>query len=226
MAATLYVGSSRFTTHDADRVTRHSFSFGPHYDPANLGFGPLVCHNDELLQPGGGYPDHPHRDLEIVTWVLSGVLLHTDSTGHTAPIGAGTAQVMSAGSGIRHAEIADLASGPTRFVQAWVRPDEPGGTPVHREQEVPLAGAGLVPVAGGGGLPIGTTGASLRVARLAPGESVDLPDAPRLHVFAATGSVSVGEHRLGAGDAARLVDEGGGTAVAEEPTDLLVWSFA
>jgi redox-sensitive bicupin YhaK (pirin superfamily) len=236
MAATLYAGSARFTTHETDRVTRHSFSFGPHYDPANLGFGPLVCHNDELLQPGGGYPDHPHRDLEIVTWVLSGVLLHTDSTGHTSPIGAGTVQAMSAGSGIRHSEIADLASGPTRFVQAWVRPDEPGGTPVHREQAVDLAGAGLagaglVPVAGGGGLPIGTTGASLRVARLAPGEAVELPDAPRLHVFAATGSVSVGEHRLGAGehhlgagDAVRLVDEGG-SAVADEPTDLLVWSF-
>jgi redox-sensitive bicupin YhaK (pirin superfamily) len=225
MAATLYAGSARFTTHETDRVTRHSFSFGPHYDPANLGFGPLVCHNDELLQPGGGYPDHPHRDLEIVTWVLSGVLLHTDSTGHTSPIGAGTVQAMSAGSGIRHSEIADLASGPTRFVQAWVRPDEPGGTPVHREQAVDLAGAGLVPVAGGGGLPIGTTGASLRVARLVPGEAVELPDAPRLHVFAATGSVSVGEHRLGVGDAVRLVDEGGGTAVADEPTDLLVWSF-
>ena len=225
MAATLYAGSARFTTHEADRVTRHSFSFGPHYDPANLGFGPLVCHNDELLRPGGGYPDHPHRDLEIVTWVLSGVLLHTDSTGHTSPIGAGTVQAMSAGSGIRHSEVADLASGPTRFVQAWVRPDEPGGTPVHRERAVDLPGAGLVPVAGGGGLPVGTTGASLRVARLAAGEAVELPDAPRLHVFAATGSVSVGDHRLGAGDALRLVDEGGGTAVADAPTELLVWSF-
>ncbi|WP_107773931.1 pirin family protein [Nocardioides sediminis] len=231
MAATLYAGSARFTTHEPDRVTRHSFSFGPHYDPANLGFGPLVCHNDEILQPGGGYPDHPHRDLEIVTWVLSGVLLHTDSTGHTSPIGAGSVQAMSAGSGIRHAEIAAPASGPTRFVQAWVRPDEPGGTPVHRELAVDLAGAGLVPVAGDSGLPIGTTGASLHVARLAPGESVELPDAHRLHVFAATGSVSVGDHRLGAGDerlgagdALRLVDEGG-VAVADEPTDLLVWSF-
>ena len=71
------------TTTQPGIVTRHVFSAGAHYDPANLGFGPLVCHNDDLLQPGGGYPDHPHQDLEIVTWVLSGVLLHTDSTGPT-----------------------------------------------------------------------------------------------------------------------------------------------
>jgi quercetin 2,3-dioxygenase len=191
---TLYAGSARFATHEADRLTRHSFSFGPHYDPANLGFGPLVCHNDDLLQPGGGYPDHPHRDLEIVTWVLSGVLLHTDSTGHTSPIGPGTVQAMSAGSGIRHAEVADPASGPTRFVQAWVRPDAPGGEPVHRELAVDLDGsrpAGLVPVAGGAGLPVRTAGASLAVARLAAGDSVVLPDARLVHVFAATGTVAL-----------------------------------
>jgi redox-sensitive bicupin YhaK (pirin superfamily) len=192
MGVAAYAGWTRFSTTDADRVTRHSFSFGPHYDPANLGFGPLVCHNDDLLQPGGGYPDHPHRDLEILTWVLSGVLLHTDSTGHTSPIGPGTAQAMSAGSGIRHAEVADPASGPTRFVQAWVRPDSPGGVPVHHDLAVDLEGSGLVPVAGAGGLPIRTAGASLRVARLAPGEVVALPDAPRVHVFAATGAVDLG----------------------------------
>lgn len=241
MAATVYAGWQRFSTHEADRVTRHSFSFGQHYDPANLGFGPLVCHNDDLLQPGGGYPDHPHRDLEIVTWVLSGVLLHTDSTGHTSPIGPGTVQAMSAGSGIRHAEVADPASGPTRFVQAWVRPDSPGGSPVHDTLAVDLDGPGLVPVAGAGGLPIRTTGASLQVARLAPGESVALPDAPLVHAFAATGAVDLdggtgggtgggtdgeaGGGRLSAGDALRLSDEPGRGLTAIEHTDLLVWTF-
>jgi quercetin 2,3-dioxygenase len=247
MGVTPYAGWTRFSTHVADRVTRHSFSFGPHYDPANLGFGPLVCHNDDLLQPGGGYPDHPHRDLEIVTWVLSGVLLHTDSTGHTSPLGPGTVQAMSAGSGIRHAEIADPASGPTRFVQAWVRPDSPGGAAVHREQAVDLDGAGLVPVAGPGGVPIRTAGASLAVARLAPGDVVALPDTPRVHLFAATGAVELdggsgygpsgipaglddrpaeGDPlRLAEGDAARLVDEPGRAVTATEPSDLLVWSF-
>lgn len=239
MALTLYAGWTRFSTHEADRVTRHSFSFGPHYDPANLGFGPLVCHNDDLLQPGGGYPDHPHRDLEIVTWVMAGVLLHTDSTGHTSALGPGTVQTMSAGSGIRHAELADPASGPTRFVQAWVRPDEPGGVPVHRELPVDLEGSGLVPVAGADGLPIRTAGAALHVARLAPGESVSLPDARLVHVFAATGSASLdehrGEHQVEAGDAVRITAEAGeaggsggtgGQVTADEPSDLLVWSFA
>ena len=111
MTSALYAGSSRFITTRADRLTRHSFSFGEHYDPANLGFGPMVCHNDDVLDPGGGYPDHPHADLEIVTWVLDGVLLHTDDAGNTEELRPGDVQVMSAGSGIRHAEIADAASG-------------------------------------------------------------------------------------------------------------------
>ena len=100
---------------------------------------------------------------------------------------------MSAGSGIRHAEVADPASGPTRFVQAWVRPDSPGGSPEHHELAVDLDGSGLVPVAGSGGLPIRTTGASLQVARLAPGDTVALPDAPLVHAFAATGALDLGD---------------------------------
>ena len=63
------------------RTTRHSFSFGDHYDPENVGFGPMVCHDDHLLRGGAGFPDHPHRDLEIVTWVLSGAVVHTASVG-------------------------------------------------------------------------------------------------------------------------------------------------
>jgi quercetin 2,3-dioxygenase len=167
MGVVLYGGSHRFRTTEPDRTTRHSFSFGPHYDPANLGFGPLVAHNDDLVSPAGGYPDHPHRDLEIVTWVIDGALLHTDSLGHRSVLGPGTLQVQSAGSGIRHAEIADPGSGPTRFVQAWLRPDEPGLPPKRRLASDPgLAGAGLVPVVGGpsadgAALPLGVAGAGL-----------------------------------------------------------------
>lgn len=225
MTVALYAGSLRSSSTDAGRVTRHSFSFGPHYDPANLGFGPLVCHNDDVLSAGGGYPDHPHSELEIVTWVLEGALVHTDSTGASHVVEAGRAQVLSAGSGIRHSEVADLASGRCRFVQAWLAPSAAGTDPSYVLGEAPPPSAGLVEVVGGDGLPIGTSGARLLVARMAPGESVALPDDPRQHLFAATGPVSLDDLDLAAGDAARITDEPGRLVRATAETELLVWSF-
>lgn len=223
MTLALYGGSSRSSTSGTGRLTRHSFSFGPHYDPANLGFGPMICHNDDLLEPGAGYPDHAHSGLEIVTWVLDGVLLHTDDRGNTEELRPGTIQVMSAGSGLRHSELADAASGPTRFIQAWVRPDDPGATPGWRSERVD-PGHGLTTVAGGGALPIGTSGAGLAVARLAAGESVSLSEAARLHAFVAVGHGWLDGHELTSGDAARLTDQGAGFT-ADADTELLVWSF-
>ena len=239
MGVVLYAGSQRFSTSDAGRVTRHSFSFGPHYDPANLGFGPLVSHNDDLLDPGAGYPDHPHSGLEIVTWVLDGALVHTASDGSRSVVSAGQAQVLSSGSGIVHSEVADAASGPCRFVQAWLRSDDPAGAPSYELGAAPGPADpgptdpgqdGLVPVAGGDGLPIRTAGATLSVARLSPGQSVALPSSPLLHVFAATGSVELadgdgGRLPLGPGDAVRISDEPGQVVRAVEASELLVWSF-
>jgi quercetin 2,3-dioxygenase len=226
MAVTLYAGSDRSSSTDEGRVTRHSFSFGPHYDPANLGFGPLVCHNDDVLSPAAGYPDHPHSELEIVTWVLEGALVHTDSTGARHVVEAGRAQVLSAGTGIRHSEVADGGSGRCRFVQAWLAPSSSGTTPSYVLGEAPRPGSGLVEVVGGAGLPIGTAGARLLLARLSPGDAVTLPDDARQHVFAATGSVSLDGLSLRSGDAVRVEDEPGHVVSATEPTELLVWSFA
>ena len=225
MATVLYAGPDRFTTLARQRVTRHSFSFGEHYDPGNLGFGPLIAHNDDALEPGGGYPEHPHTDLEIVTWVLSGGLVHSDSTGRTAVVEPGHVQVLSAGAGIRHSELADAGSGPTRFVQAWVRPDVPGGAPVHHLAASEVGRGRLVPVAGGEGLPLGTAGARLLVARLDPGAVVALPDEPMQHVFVASGEVAVPPGPLAAGDALRVTDEPGLPVRAVAATELLVWSF-
>lgn len=226
MSVALYAGSDRSSEAVRGRLTRHSFSFGPHFDPRNLGFGPLVCHNDDELAPGAGYPDHPHSELEIVTWVLEGALVHTDSTGAQHVVEAGRAQVLSAGTGIRHSEVADPQSGACRFVQAWLAPSASGAPPAYVLGEAPQPASGLVEVAGGSGLPIGTTGARLLVARLAPGGSVVLPDDPRQHVFAASGSVALGPHALRGGDAVRISDEPGHVVTAAEETELLVWSFA
>ena len=225
MGHRLYEGSQRFSTTERGRVTRHSFSFGRHYDPANLGFGPMVCHNDDLLDPGAGYPDHPHQDLEIVTWVLSGALVHTDDEGHHHVLHPGEVQVLSAGSGVRHSEFADAASGPTRFIQMWVTPDQPGGSASVRGERAGVGPGELVEVAGGGGVRLGRTGARLSVTRLRAGNEVRLPGASRQHVFAATGSVALEGLTLGAGDAVRLTGTAGVVATAASDGELLVWSF-
>jgi redox-sensitive bicupin YhaK (pirin superfamily) len=193
----------RFVTVEKGRVTRHSFSFGPHYDPANLGFGLLVSHNDDLLAPGSGYPDHPHQETEIVTWVLSGALAHSDSSGRSGLIVPGQIQVMSAGTGIVHSEMAEPGAGPTRFVQTWVRPDSWGSAPRYASAEVSPgagwtavasgaragAGAGAAGWAGRGALPIGSRGATLWVADALPGARLTVPDVPHAHLFVATGAV-------------------------------------
>lgn len=216
----VYAGSERFASRHPDRVTHHSFSFGEFYDPDNVAFGPLLAHNDHRLSWGVGYPEHPHSDVELVTWVLRGALVHTDSLGNTSTLPAGTVQVQSAGSGITHTEYADTEPQPTRFVQSWLRPDAPGEPPA-RFTAAGLAGPGLVAVAGEGGqLPIGTRGATLWIGQLAAETDHGLPASPRHHLFVASGSVRLllpdGEPTLlEPGDAVRLWE-------AEEERDLAV----
>ncbi len=220
--------------------SRHSFSFGPHHDPANTHHGLLLVNNDDVVAPGTGFDTHPHRDMEIITWVLDGSLVHQDSTGHSGVIYPGLAQRMSAGRGILHSEKNDSwrISGekhtdPVHFVQMWVLPDEPGRTPGYQQLEIDgelLAGR-LVTVASGmsghdGAITIGNRYAALHAARLRPGDSVELPDAPYLHLFAARGGVGLerGED-LHEGDAARISNAGGLRLTASGPAEILVWEM-
>jgi redox-sensitive bicupin YhaK (pirin superfamily) len=215
--------AGRPTTHAEGRTTRHSFSFGAHYDPANTGFAALVAHNDEHLPAGTGYDDHAHTDLEILTWVLSGALRHSSSVG-SGVIGPGQVQRLSAGSGVVHAEVSDAAAG-TRFLQAWVRPDEAGTPPDYRRADVSVGEDWTVVAGAEGAVPLGTSGASLLVAHPRSGHRLLLPEAPRLHVFLAAGSAMLGERLLAPGDAARLVDEGGRPLTPETDCQLVVWAF-
>ena len=130
--------AERFTTETDWLTSRHSFSFGPHYDPSNVGFAVLVAHNEDVVAPGRGYDTHPHADQEIVTWVLDGSLVHEDSHGHSGVVRPGLAQLMSAGRGVLHSERNDApdTDRPTRFVQMWLRPDEAGLDPSYAQQEV------------------------------------------------------------------------------------------
>jgi redox-sensitive bicupin YhaK (pirin superfamily) len=216
-------GASRFRTTGAGRDTRHSFSFGMHYDPHNVGFGALLVHNDDRLDPDAGYPDHPHANTEILTWVISGALHHRDDLGHDGVLEAGGIQVLSAGSGVVHTEYADGA--PTRFVQSWIRPDDFDQPPSYAQSSVTDEYT-CVASSYGAALRLHTRGASCHVATLGSGESIELPDSPRLHVFAATGAVAVGERLLETGDAARLVHEGGRRVHADaDSTRLLIWAL-
>ena len=219
-------GTQRYFTRNEGSFTRHSFSFGSHYDPDNVAFGPLVCHDDHLLAAGAGFEAHPHRGLDIVTWVVSGSLEHTDSEGHTAVVRPGEVQVLSAGSGVTHAEIAG-PGGPTRFVQAWLTPADADAAPAYSVTPVDLVTGELVEAVRL------ASGATLRVARLAAGDTVTLPDEPRHHVYVAGGALvrsSLAEP-LADGDAFRITRTDDEPApdvslTAAVPTDLLVWSFA
>lgn len=226
MPIELRAPGDRFLSRAEGRTTWHSFSFGAHYDPGNVAHGPLVALNDELLPRGTGYDDHPHRDTEIVTWVLSGALRHRDSSGHDAVVGAGEVQVLSAGSGVVHSEVSASAE-QTRFVQCWLRPDSTDLTPGYATARPDLGNSLVVVASGSGtGLPIQVSGASLSVALLEPGEQVVLPSAPRLLLFVAGGEVLLDGRGLPAGGEARLIDGDPGQVTATSPgTQLLVWAL-
>jgi quercetin 2,3-dioxygenase len=213
-------------------VSRHSFAFGPHYDPANTRFGALVTHNDDLLAPGAGFPEHPHRDLEVVTWVVSGALKHMDSTGGSAILHPGMVGGLSTGAGVHHSET-NASSGETRYVQMWILPDAEG-LPSYATADLSAAleGGAFVAVAAGG-RPAAVTirsNATLFVARLAAGGTATLPASALLHVFVARGSVTLSvdgeEVHLLSEDAARLTDATDVRVEAMADAELLVWALA
>jgi redox-sensitive bicupin YhaK (pirin superfamily) len=245
MSLAAHVDLRRATERRATQLSwldsKHSFSFGRHYDPANTHHGLLLVHNDDVVAPGTGFETHPHRDMEIVTWVLSGSLVHQDSTGHAGVIYPGLAQRMSAGRGILHSEKNDAwklepttsSNEPVHFVQMWVMPDEAGTVPGYEQLEIDdeLLRGGLVPVASGmakheSGIRIGNRSAALYASRLRPGASISLPDAPYVHLFVADGAVELeGAGPLGLGDAVRLTGVGGQRVTATEAAEVLVWEM-
>jgi hypothetical protein len=209
----------------------HSFSFSNHYDPANTHHGLLLVNNDDRVAPSSGFATHPHRDMEIVTWVLRGELEHRDSEGNVGVIVPGLAQRMSAGRGIRHSEMNPSADTEVRLVQMWVLPDTEGIDPSYEQRDVGAAldGGGLVPIASGqghdGAIRIHQRDAVLWGGRLRAGETAGVPDARHAHVFVALGSAAVEDASLDEGDAARLTDAGGAKLTAGPAgTELLVWA--
>jgi redox-sensitive bicupin YhaK (pirin superfamily) len=194
--------------------TKHHFSFAHYHDPERMHWGALRVWNDDEIAAGQGFPPHPHADMEIITYVREGAITHQDSLGNKGRTEAGDVQVMSAGSGIRHAEY-NLEGTPTRLFQIWIVPTERGGTPSWGSRPFPKADrAGrFVTLASGDksdgeALPI-RTDAKVVGARLDAGESVEYAMQPGRHAYLvpARGAVTVNGVRIEARDGAAIHDE-------------------
>jgi quercetin 2,3-dioxygenase len=184
---TVHRAADRFRTDQPGITTWHSFSSGPHYDPRNLAFGPVVACDEHLVDPAGGFDEHPHARVELVSWVLDGSLEHEDASGRTRVVVPGKAQYQLAGTGIRHAERNASSSAPLHFVQFWLLTDE----------DVPDYDLATPPL-------------NLAAGRFSVLRSCDeeaLPAAGAVHLFVGTGSYDVSGHDLRPGDSVRATDE-------------------
>jgi len=193
---------------------RHHFSFADYYDPKRMGWGALRVWNDDEIAPNSGFPPHPHADMEIVTYVRQGAITHRDSLGNEGRTEAGDVQVMSAGSGIRHAEY-NLEPEATRIFQIWIQPSRPGGTPDWGARPFPKADrAGrFIPLASGfdgdaEALPI-RADARVAGAAIRAGETVEyaLGEGRHAYLVPAAGAVEVNGVRLEARDGAAATGE-------------------
>jgi redox-sensitive bicupin YhaK (pirin superfamily) len=239
----------RFHTATDGVSTWHCFSFGDHYDPANVGVGPLVAVNDITLEPGAGFAPHRHQDTEIVTWVVSGVLLHEDSAGGRHLTRPGIVQRLSAGAGVTHSETAPDAretpgqaaeseqapAAPTRFIQMWVLPDDAGGTASYdtgtvdlealRSEYTVLAGA-HGPAERSPAVTIRREGAVLAAARMRPGDVRTLPGGDLAHLFVVSGTVRLRScEPLGLGDSATVVGAPAVELRCLAAAEVLLWGL-
>ena len=194
--------------------TFHTFSFADYYDPNWMGFRSLRVINDDIVMPGMGFGTHPHRDMEIITYILSGSLEHKDSMGNGRVIRTGEAQYMAAGTGVRHSEFNPSKDEAVHLLQIWIQPDQKGVAPRYAEKSLASASTGKLHLVtsktGRDGSIAIHQDADLWLAKLDAGQRVTHSVKPGRHawVHVAEGEVEVNGTRLGAGDAAAISDAG------------------
>lgn len=215
--------------HQSDWLSTYwHFSFDHYYDPANLSFGPLRVFNDDVIQPGTGFPPHAHRDMEIITYILEGELEHQDSLGHRGRIRSGELQVMSAGTGITHAEYNPSKTDLLHLLQIWVLPRTRSLQPRWEQRQFrPAERKGrLLPVvsdAGDDTLRIDQD-VTLYITALEPSQSLTHTIAAdrRIYAFTISGLLDLNGTTLSSGDQARITDASRLILTASAPTELIL----
>jgi len=212
---------------------RHHFSFGGYRDANRMGFGRLRVWNDDEIAAGTGFDPHPHKDMEIVTYVREGAITHRDNLGNEGRTEAGDVQVMHAGTGIIHAEY-NREPGPTRLFQIWIMPDETGVRPGWSARRFPAAGDGLTLMASGrpedadrGALPLHANAAVL-AGRLAAGETARLtvPRGRAVYLVPAVGEITVNGIAVNPRDGVAIHDEAEVAILARSAAELVVVDVA
>jgi quercetin 2,3-dioxygenase len=209
----------------------HTFSFADYYDPQWMGFRSLRVINDDLVMPGQGFGTHPHRDMEIITYVLSGALEHKDSMGNGSVIRPGDVQYMSAGSGVKHSEFNPSNDEAVHLLQIWIQPDATGVTPRYAEKSLKDAPSGklhlITSKTGRDGSIAIHQDADLWLAKLEDGQKVTHKLAAGRNAWAhvAEGEVSLNGKQLSAGDAAAINEENVIELTAAKPAQVLLFDL-
>ena len=213
--------------------TRHSFSFDSYYDPKHMGFRSLRVINEDWVAPGEGFPAHPHRDMEIITYVLEGALEHKDSLGTGSVIRPGDGQRMSAGRGIRHSEMNASDTDKVHLLQIWIMPDRQGHEPSYEQKAFPETEkrGKLRLIAGPDGKDGSVTihqDAKLYVSLLSGGEEVthDLGKSRHAWLQVAKGTVEVNGKKLEQGDGAAVSDEQKLAIKGVQDAEILLFDLA
>ncbi|MSV32039.1 MAG: pirin family protein [Bryobacterales bacterium] len=213
--------------------TRYSFSFNRYYDPNHMGFRSLRVINDDRISPAAGFGRHPHQDMEIITWVLSGELAHEDSTGSKAVLKAGNVQRMSAGTGIVHSECNNSQTEPVHLLQIWIEPNELGIPPRFEDLAIlPEQVQGklclIASPDGRDGSSVIQQDASVYISALSDGQEVQLPLAAGRHAWVqvATGQITLNGTLLEIGDGAAVSDESLLTLRGTEKSDILLFELS
>jgi quercetin 2,3-dioxygenase len=213
--------------------TRHTFSFDQYHDPRWMGFRCLRVINEDMIAPGGSFPMHPHRDMEIITYVMEGALAHKDSMGHGSIIRPGDIQRMSAGTGVRHSEANPSTKHPVHLLQIWIKPDEKGHVPEYEQKSFPEGQKrGRFPLIaspdGAGGSVRIHQDAKLYAALLSLGQELthDLATGRFGWLQVARGDVELNGKALKQGDGAAISDERLLTLRASKDAEVLLFDLA